>query len=1050
MSRKAVSAAIALVWSVAAIAVAGPSPLADVAAAQAVDLTQHVNPFIGTDDSNSPNPVPGGAGGSTVPGPALPFGMVQFSPDTPTASPSGYRYSDTSVQEFSLTHFNGAGCPNNEDIGLLPINGSIGTSPGTGWTGYADTHSKANEVAEPGYYKTRLDNYSTDVELSATRRSAIMRLTYPSSTNAKVLINTSRSATGNRSGSIAISGSTVTGTFTGGGFCGSSKTYPIFFRIEFDRAPTSVGTWLGSTVTAGGTSTSGVNSGGWLNFSTTTNAVVQAKIGISFVSQAGAQANLNAEQSGFDFATVRANADAAWNSILNRVQVSGGSAGDLQKFYTALYHVLLNPNIASDVNGQYRGFDNQIHTASHVVYQNYSGWDIYRSWAALIALIAPAEASDMAKSMVLDGQQGGLLPKWSHNHNEHFVMTGDPGPIIVASMYAFGARSFDTAAALSLMNSSSNGGTAQGSPIRGRQAGYVQRQYIHEDPSDSLEYSASDFAIAQFARSLGNTTLYNTYIQRAQWWRNVFNTESSYIHDRNADGTWPWPLVPASEAGYTEGNASQYTWMVTYNFQGLVNLMGGRQTAIQRLDHHFTQLNGGLSQPFFYIGNEPEHGVPWAYHYAAWPRGTSSAVRRVMTESFTTGPGGLPGNDDLGATSAWYVWAALGMYPPTPGADVLALHGPLFSSATIVRSAGNVQINGTGAASGSPYVQSLSVNGASTNRPWLRYSDIANGATLSFTMGASPSAWGTNPADVPPSFNDGFTPPPTAPELGANLALNKPATGSAACAASEAAAKAFDGSLMNNSKWCSTAAGTKTLQVDLGSVQNVNAFVVKHAGLGGETTGWNTGAFAIQTSTDGTTWSQAASVSGQRSSRTYHPVSARSARYVRLDVTTPTNNGNGAARIYEFEVYNAGGTGGGNLALNKPTTSTTPCNANEGSAKAVNGSVSGGTTDKWCSLATPKWLQVDLGANTTVNRFVVQHAAAGGESASWNTRDFNIQVSPDASTWTTVVNVTANTAGTTSHPITATSTRYVRLNIVTPTQTTDTAARIYELEAYGP
>ena len=171
--------------------------------------------------------------------------------------------------------------------------------------------------------------------------------------------------------------------------------------------------------------------------------------------------------------------------MLNRVQATGGSTSDLQKFYTALYHVLINPNIASDVNGQYRGFDNAIHTASHTVYQNYSGWDIYRSWAALIALIAPNEASDIAKSMVLDGQQGGLLPKWSHNHNEHFVMTGDPGPIIVASMYAFGARSFDTAAALTLMNASSNGGTTQGSPIRGRQAGYVQRQYIHEDPSDS-------------------------------------------------------------------------------------------------------------------------------------------------------------------------------------------------------------------------------------------------------------------------------------------------------------------------------------------------------------------------------------------------------------------------------------------------------------------------------------------------------------------------------------------------------------------------------------
>jgi predicted alpha-1,2-mannosidase len=1024
---------------------------AGIAAAQTPpNLTQHVNPFIGTDDSNSPNPVPGGAGGSTYPGAVMPFGMVQFSPDTPTGSPSGYRYSDTSIQEFSLTHFNGAGCPNNEDIGILPITGALGASPGTSWTGYAGTYTKANESAVPGYYRNVLNNYGgTQVELSATRRTAIMRLTYPSTTTARVLVNTSRSATGNRSGSISISGGTITGTFTGGGFCGSSKTYQIFFRMEFDRAPTGFGTWLGGTISAGSASTSGVNSGGYVTFDTSANAVVQAKIGVSFVSQANAQANLNAEQAGFDLNGVRTAASTAWNTILNRVQVSGGSANDLQKFYTALYHVLLNPNIASDVNGQYRGFDNATHSASHTVYQNYSGWDIYRSWAALIALIAPSEASDMAKSMVLDGQQGGLLPKWSHNSNEHFVMTGDPGPIIVSSMYAFGARSFDTAAALSLMNSGSNGGTAQGSPIRGRQAGYVQRHYIHEDPSDSLEYSASDFAIAQLAAALGNTGMYSTYIQRAQWWSNVFNTESSYVHDRNSDGTWPWPLDPANPSGYTEGNASQYTWMVTYNFQGLINLMGGRQTAIQRLDHHFTQLNGGLSQPFFYIGNEPEHGVPWAYHYAAWPRGTSAAVRRVMNESFTNGPGGLPGNDDLGATSAWYVWAALGMYPPTPGADVLALHGPLFPSATIVRPGGNIQINGTGAGQGAQYVQGLTVNGAATNRPWLRYPTVAGGATLTFTMGGSPSAWGTNPADVPPSFNDGFTPPPAAPELGTNLLLNKPATGSTACGAAEAPAKAVDGSLTNNSKWCSLAAGTKFLQVDMGANTTVSAFVVKHAGLGGETTGWNTGAFNIQTSTDGTNFTTAATVGGSRSSRTYHPVTPRTARYVRLNVTTPANNGNTAARIYELEAYGQA-AGPTNLALNRPATGSTACNANEGPEKAVNGSVGGGNSDKFCSHTVPSLLQVDLGATFSVSSITLRHAGAGGESTSFNTRAFTVQTSTDGTTWTTVASATANTASVTTHNLASpASARFVRLNVTTPTQTTDTATRIYELEVFG-
>jgi predicted alpha-1,2-mannosidase len=876
------------------LAAGGAALVGGPAHAATLNLTQYVNPFIGTDDSNAPNPVPGGAGGSTFPGAEVPFGMVQFSPDTPTASPSGYRYKDTSVEDFSLTHFDGAGCANNEDLNLLPVTGSVATSPGTGWTGYASGYTKANESAAPGYYRTRLDKYATTVELTATTRVGLARLTYPATTSAQLLVNTSRSATGSRSGSVSVSGSTVTGSLTAGGFCGSAKTYPIYFAMQFDRAPTGHGTWNGGTVSSGSSSTSGTNTGAYLTFDTTGNATVTVSTALSFVSVANAQANLAAENTGFD--TARATADSKWNAMLNRVQATGGSADDLEKFYTALYHVFQSPNVASDTNGQYRGFDNAVHTASGMtVYQNYSGWDIYRSWAALMAFVAPDVMTDVVKSMVLDGQQGGLLPKWSQETNEDFIMTGDPGPIIVSSAYAFGVRDFDTATALSLMDKSSSGGTTQGSPIRGRESGYESRHYVIEDPSDSLEYSASDFAIAQFAKALGNTADYTSHMAKAQWWQNVWNPDAPFISPHNSDGTWAWPVNPASNSGYTEGNPSQYTWMVTYNFAGLINLMGGRPTAVQRLDNHFTQVNGGLTTQYFYIGNEPEHGVPWAYNFAGDPAGTADAVHKVMSQGFNTTAGGLPGNDDLGATSAWYVWAALGMYPATPGADTLALHGPSFPSILIQRSAGNVTINASGSG---PYVQSLS----GTTHNYLRYPDLASGATLSYTMGSSPSSWGTGTGDVPPSFNDGFTPPAAAPNLGTNLALGKATSGTAACASTESSDKAVDGTLASNSKFCTGASGPY-LQVDLGSAQNVAAFVIKHAGLGGETTGWNTGGYNIQTSTDGSTWTTVVSVGGSLASRTFHPIVTRSARYVRLNLTTPTNNGNTAARIYELEVY---------------------------------------------------------------------------------------------------------------------------------------------------
>jgi len=603
---------------------------------------------------------------------------------------------------------------------------------------------------------------------------------------------------------------------------------------------------------------------------------------------------------------------------------------------------------------------------------------------------------------------------------------------------------FDTAATLALMKKSASGGTTQGNAIRGRESGYESRHYVIEDPSDSLEYSASDFAIAQFARTQGDTATYNSLMTRAQWWINTWNPESAYVSRHNGDGTFTWPVDPASDAGYTEGNPAQYTWMVTYNFQGLVNLMGGRPTTVQRLNHHFTQVNGGLTTPFFYIGNEPEHGVPWAYNFAGAPAGTADAVHKVMSDGFNTAAGGLPGNDDLGATSAWYVWASMGLYPATPGADTLALHGPSFPSILVQRPTGNVTITASGSG---PYVQGLSVNGSSTTHNFIRYPDLASGGTLAYTMGGSPSGWGTGTGDVPPSFNDGFTPPPTAPNLGTNLAQGKPTTASPPCAASESSDKAVDGSLAGNSKWCSLTASA-FLQVDLGSTQNVSSFVVKHAGLGGETTGWNTGAYTIATSTDGTNFTTAVTKSGMRSSRTLDTIPTRSARYVRLTTTTPTNNGNNAARIYELEVY--GGSGPTNVALNKAATADSQCNTNEGPAKAFNGSVSGGNSDKWCSGSANRFLQVDLGQTFSITSFTLRNAGAGGESSTWNTKDADIQVSTDGTNFTTVAQIRGNTANVTdvglATPVTG---RYVRLNVITPTGTTDAAARIYEFEVYA-
>jgi len=1034
-----------------------------------LNLTQYVDPFIGTDDGNSPNPVGGGAGGSTVPGAIVPFGGIQISPDTNTASPSGYRKADTIVQDISMTHFNGAGCSNNEAINVMPVVGALSSSPGNSWNTYNAT--KSAESASPGYYKGTLTRNSNNVvaELTATSRTGMIKFTYPSTTQATILVSASRSATGDRSGSLTINGSEITGQSTVGGFCGSSNTYTIYYDIKFEQAPTAHGTFLGGTITANSNSVSGTQSGAYMTFNTTSNAVVQMKVAVSYVSIANAQLNMNTENSGWSFATVQSNANTTWNTVLNRIQVTGGTTDNLKQFYTALYRVFINPNISSDVNGQYRGVDNAIKTvaAGRTMYRNISGWDIYRSWASLAGLIAP-EASDIAESMVLDAQIFGSLPRWTDQHKEDFIMAGDPGPVIVTSIYAFGGRNFNASSAL---NIAYNCATVS-CPVRQVQPQLNSTHYL-EDTSESLEMNASDFAIARLANYLGDTAKYNTMMTHSQWWINVFNTTHSYVSKHFYNGTWLSPLDPASPSNYVEGNAAQYTWMVTHNYSSLFNLMGGKQTAIQRLDHLFTEVNAGLSRPYFYIGNEPEHNQPWAYNFTGAPWGAQAAVRKVMKGAFNSTSGGLPGNDDLGATSAWLVWAYLGLYPVTPGADTLALHGPLFTSATITKANGSIiQINGTGAGDNAQYIQSFNLNGVSSTHTYLVYNDIVNGATLNFTMGGSPNTnWGINASDAPPSFNDGWTPPAAPPSLGTNLALNKAATSSTICGAAESAAKAFDGSLVNNSKFCSSTAPI-FLQVDLGSSQTVSSFVIKHAGLGGETTGWNTGAFNIQTSTDNVNWTTRVTVSGNQSSRTYHPITAVTARYVKLNITTPTNNGNTAARVYEFEVYGSGGppptstptntpgptptptntpTGGTNLALNKPTTADSSCNANESPNKAVNGTWTGGTTDKWCSLGATKWWQVDLGAAVNVNQIVLYHAGAGGECTCWNTSAFNIQTSTDNVNWTTRATVTGNTANITTHNITTVSARYIKLNITTGAQSGQpNTARIYEVQVFGP
>ncbi|WP_222426641.1 GH92 family glycosyl hydrolase [Amycolatopsis rhizosphaerae] len=746
------------------------------------DLARWVNPFVGTRPGGADQGTGGGAG-NTFPGAVVPFGMVQWSPDTVKAQHGGYYYDDNALKGFSLTHLSGAGCSTYEDIPFIPFAGEVTTSPATDPGHYTLPFSHANEQATAGRYSVKLDS-GVGVDLTATQRTGSGRFSYPAGSPATLLINSSGSVEGTDDAQISIGRDTVSGWAASGRFCGTNSHYRVYFYAKFDKPFASIGTWRNGTVTPGKsaenggaqakvapqtqvartesqapvpTTVSGPGSGGFVTFPG--GSTVNVQVGLSFVSTDGAKNNLKAENNHRSFDEVAAGARQAWNDRLNQIQVEGGSDADRTTFYTALYHSLIQPNVFSDADGSYTGFDGRVHTADrgHAMYTNFSGWDIYRSEIQLLAMLAPKETSDIARSMIAYADQGGSWDRWTVANDYTGVMNGDPYHIIVSTAYAFGAKDFDASKALLSMIKGATQPTTQGYEERPGLADYLKLGYVPGAGADTLEYTSADFSIAQLARRLGDSSTYQNFMKRAQYWQNLYNPASGYLQPRRADGSFASPYNPASSSGWVEGNGAQYTWMVPYDVAGLITALGGNQAVQSRLDSFFTELNAGTKRPYAFLGNEPNSNSPWLYDFAGAPYKTQALVRRVMSELYNPNPEGLVGNDDLGQMSAWYVWSALGMYPEIPGRSELVLGSPLFPKAKVTTGEGRT-ISITGNGSG-PYVTGLKVDGTTSGRPWLPESFVHTGGRLDFSLSSTPDQnWGAAPADAPPSFRDGETP----------------------------------------------------------------------------------------------------------------------------------------------------------------------------------------------------------------------------------------------------------------------------------------------------
>ncbi len=716
-----------------------------------LNLTPNVNPFIGTDND-----------GNVFPGAVSPWGMMQWSPDT-TNQPGGYHYPDSVITGFSLTHFSGRGLRCYQDITFMPTTGPISASPGTNWSTYSSSFSHSNESASPGYYSVNLSAHNIRTELTTTTRTGMGRFTFPSSTQATMLVNMGTSFNGNTStgthvditGANSISGYATTGN--------QLVNYKIYFVAQFDQNFTSSGTWNGGTVSGGSTSATGSQCGAYLVFNTTSNQVVQAKVGISYVSIANAQANLNSENSGWSFSTTQSGVNAAWNSQLNGIQVTGGTANEQKIFYTALYHSMIHPSTYSDVNGQYLSFDKTIHTTSagHVEYHNISSWDMYRTLFPLLAVIAPNQTSDMAQSLINDAKHdsGGGLPRWNQVNGNSAIMSGDGPDILVSWPYAFGATNIDTASALSAMKhgASDPSATSAGHLAREGDAEYLNVGYVETDTgihsaSQTLEYVSDDLSIAQFARATGNNADYVTYMKRAQNWLSLFSVaDGGYIVPRNTDGSFISGFSPSDGSGFNEGRSSNYTWMVPVDLRELFDQMGGNAAAISRLDAHFTKLNS--AGVYAELGNEPESAAPYAYLFAGAPYRTQDVVRRGLLQLYSNSPSGIPGNDDGGAMGSWVVWAATGIRPLIPGVAGFGISSPLFTSVAFRFANGTLQINAPAASDTNVYIQSVTLNGSAYNSSWIPWSSVSSGGTLNYTLGnTANTTWASTPSQCPPTY----------------------------------------------------------------------------------------------------------------------------------------------------------------------------------------------------------------------------------------------------------------------------------------------------------
>lgn len=696
---------------------------------------QYVDPMIGT-----------GGHGHTYPGAVVPHGMVQVSPDTRLEGwdgCSGYHYSDNYIYGFTHTHLSGTGCSDYGDILLMPMNGK----PSADNKVYGSKFSHVNEKATAGYYSVKLEDDNIVAELTATTRVGFHRYTFSSADNANIILDLAHRDKVIESYLKIVDRKTVVGLRRSKAWANDQYVY---FAISFSEPVKNFGIYNNDELYPE-SFTEVENFKNIKAFFRFDKKIVMAKVAISAVSTEGALRNLKAELPGWDFEKTKTAAADVWNAELKKIEIKSSDVKKLRTFYTALYHTMVVPNVNMDIDGQYRGRDNKIHTAEGFVnYSVFSLWDTYRAAHPLYTIIDKKRTLDYIKSFLVQYKEGGRLPVWELSGCETDCMIGYHSVSVIVDAYMKGITGFDAALAMEAMKKSATW-NHYGLPAL-IDHGFLEMDDEHESVSKTLEYAYDDWCIAQFAKSLGYSTDYITYIRRAQAYKNLFETKSGFMQPRK-NGNWLPGFDPREvNNNFTEANSWQYSFYAPQDINGYIELLGSRQRLERKLDSLFTapsqttgrnqsDITGLIGQ--YAHGNEPSHHIAYLYNFTGSAYKTQKRVRQILDEMYHDAPDGLAGNEDCGQMSAWYVLSAMGFYPVTPGTTDFIIGTPLFDEAAINLEDGKrFTLKAKGVSKTNYYIQSATMNGTAHTKSYFSYFDLIKGGMLEYKMGARPSAFG--------------------------------------------------------------------------------------------------------------------------------------------------------------------------------------------------------------------------------------------------------------------------------------------------------------------